>query len=213
MLNLPWKQSPGTLGNAARRRHHHCHDHAAGRSSKNGGPRDCRAELLQSIGYCTVYCQTRESPVLVSLRYLVEIGKSFDHYNFMLNQDESGQIIDQDRVGVSREIARIGLPLSTYTQWYWKIDLHNLFHFLRLRADQHAQYEIRAYSEKLSEIVKAWVPMAYDAFLEHQMNGAQLSSTALGVIRKLLDGEIVTQSDSGLSSREWRELMRILGRE
>jgi thymidylate synthase (FAD) len=151
--------------------------------------------------------------VLVSLRYLVEIGKSFDHYNFMLNQDESGQIIDQDRVGVSREIARIGLPLSTYTQWYWKIDLHNLFHFLRLRADQHAQYEIRAYSEKLSEIVKAWVPMAYDAFLEHQMNGAQLSSTALGVIRKLLDGEIVTQSDSGLSSREWRELMRILGRE
>jgi thymidylate synthase (FAD) len=139
--------------------------------------------------------------------------RSFEHYHFMLNQDESGQVIDQSRVGLSREVARIGLPLSTYTQWYWKIDLHNLFHFLRLRADQHAQYELRAYSEKLMEIVKAWVPIAYEAFIEHQMNGTQLSRTAISLIRRLLDGEKVTQADSGLSKREWIEVMRSLGRK
>jgi thymidylate synthase (FAD) len=138
---------------------------------------------------------------------------SFEHYHVMLNQDESGKTLDQGRIGLSREIARIGLPLSTYTQWYWKIDLHNLFHFLLLRTDSHAQYELRVYAEKILEIVKVWVPIAYEAFLEHQVFGYQLSRGALSVVRGLLNGDKITQPDSGLSGREWKDLMRALGRD
>jgi thymidylate synthase (FAD) len=138
--------------------------------------------------------------------------KSFDNYLEMLNQDASGGVVDQDRTGLSRELARIGLPLSTYTQWYWKIDLHNLLHFLRLRADAHTQYELRVYAMKLMEIVKAWVPITYEAFLEHHVEGQYLSRSALAVIRTLLAGEKIEQKNSHLSPREWRELMLLLGR-
>jgi thymidylate synthase (FAD) len=139
--------------------------------------------------------------------------RNFENYHYMLNESESGQILDQNRVGLARELARIGLPLSTYTQWYWKIDLHNLLTFLRLRVDQHAQYELRQYAEKILEIVRAWVPVTYEAFLEHQLHSAQLSHSAVKVVRRLLEGERLTQADSGLSSREWKEMMRIFGRE
>jgi thymidylate synthase (FAD) len=137
---------------------------------------------------------------------------SFEHYYEMLNQDASGKTIDHDSVGVSRELARIGLPLSTYTQWYWKIDLHNLFNFLQLRADVHAQYELQVYARRMLELVKLWVPAAYEAFLEHQFYGAHLSRAALKTVARLVAGEAVTQADSNLSSREWNELMRALGR-
>jgi thymidylate synthase (FAD) len=139
--------------------------------------------------------------------------ENFDHYHYMLNEGESGQLLDQNRVGLARELARITLPLSTYTQWYWKIDLHNLLNFLRLRSDPHAQHELRQYSDKILEVVKAWVPVTYAAFLEHQIHGVQLSRFAVKVVRKLLDGEKVLQPDSGLSKREWNELMRTLGRD
>jgi thymidylate synthase (FAD) len=135
----------------------------------------------------------------------------FEHYRWMLNEDDSGGPVDTSRRGISRELARIGLPLSTYTQWYWKVDLHNLFNFLRLRVDQHAQYEIRVYAEQILEIVKQWVPMAYQAFLEYQLNAANLSASALKVVSRLVDGQKVTQGDSGLTPREWRELMAVLG--
>jgi thymidylate synthase (FAD) len=138
--------------------------------------------------------------------------RSFESYYTMLNQDASGHIVDHDRVGLSRELARIGLPLSTYTQWYWKIDLHNLLHFLQLRSDVHAQYEFRLYAKRIMEIVKLWVPITYEAFLEHHLEGEYLSRSALAVVRKLLAGEAIEQENSHLSPRQWRELMQVLGR-
>src|SRR5262249_19040111 len=98
-------------------------------------------------------------------------------------------------------------------QWYWKTDLHNLLHFLALRADAHAQYEIRVYAETMLETVRRWVPLVHGAFLEHVMGAVQLSATAWTVLRRMLEGEAVTAETSGLGRREWRELMQALGRE
>lgn len=90
---------------------------------------------------------------------------------------------------VAREQARKDLPLSTYTEAYWKIDLHNLFHFLSLRMDSHAQYEIRAYANIIgNEIVAKWVPMAWEAFVDYRLNAAQLSRLEVEVIKQLLSG-------------------------
>ena len=122
------------------------------------------------------------------------------------------QPLDPARPGLARELARINLTLGFYTQWYWKTDLHNLMHFLSLRADPHAQYEIRAYAEIMLDTLKRWVPMTHAAFLEYRMNAATISATGLAVIRRLLAGEPVDQPSSGLSAREWRELMALLGR-
>src|SRR5436309_4827137 len=99
---------------------------------------------------------------------------------------------------VARELARIDLPLSTYTQWYWKIDLHNLMHFLSLRADPHAQYEIRTYAEAMLGTLARWLPMTHAAFLEYRMNAALISATGLAVIRRLIAGETVDRARSGL---------------
>jgi thymidylate synthase (FAD) len=106
----------------------------------------------------------------------------------------------------------MNLTLNTYTQWYWKTDLHNLFHFLRLRADSHAQYEIRAYAETMLDTLKRWVPMTHAAFLEYRLNAATISAAGLAVIRRLLAGDPVDQPSSSLSPREWRELMALLHR-
>ena len=114
--------------------------------------------------------------------------------------------------GLARELARMVLPTNFYTQWYWKIDLHNLFHFLSLRADPHAQAEIRAYALKLCEVVEKWVPLAYEAFRDYRIEGAGLSGPALKVLRRMLAGEEVALAGSGLSKREWTELMATLGR-
>jgi thymidylate synthase (FAD) len=115
--------------------------------------------------------------------------------------------------GLARELARMNLTLGFYTQWYWKTDLHYLMHFLSLRADAHAQYEIRAYAEAMLGTMQRWVPMTHAAFLEYRMNAVLISATALAVIRRMLAGEMVEQAASGLSAREWRELMVVLGRE
>ena len=140
--------------------------------------------------------------------------RAYAHYLEMLNEDEDGARSDETKPGLARELARIGLPLNVYTQWYWKIDLHNLFHFLLLRADPHAQYEIRAYAETILErVVRPWVPMAHRAFADYALGGARLSAGALAVVKRMLSGEDVSQAESGLSPREWRELMATLGRE
>jgi thymidylate synthase (FAD) len=136
--------------------------------------------------------------------------QAFQSYYWMLNEDSNGNKLDQGRSGLSRELARMNLPLSTYTQWYWKIDLHNLLHFLRLRADPHAQYEIRVYAEAILAVVKLWVPLVHNAFVEHELQGARLSKAALTVVRRMLDGESLDQTNSGLSRREWNELMALL---
>ena len=138
--------------------------------------------------------------------------KVYGDYVEMMNEDDEGAPIDPERQGLARELARMNLTLNFYTQWYWKIDLLNLFHFLSLRADDHAQYEIRAYAEVMIETVKRWVPLAADAFAQYRMGGANLSATGLEVVKRLIGGEDVGQEESGLSKREWRELMETLGR-
>ena len=129
-------------------------------------------------------------------------NRAYDHYEQMISED--GQ------KGLARELARMNLPANIYTQWYWKVDLHNLFHFLRLRADSHAQYEIRVYADVICEMVKDWVPAAYGAFEDYRMGGATLSATALVCIQRMLKGEEVTQENSGMSKGEWRELMGVI---
>uniref|UniRef100_A0A1A9VJN1 Thymidylate synthase (FAD) n=1 Tax=Glossina austeni TaxID=7395 RepID=A0A1A9VJN1_GLOAU len=114
--------------------------------------------------------------------------------------------------GLAREIARTNLMLNYYTQFYWKIDLHNLLHFLKLRADKHAQYEIRVYAEVMLDIIKKWVPMAYGAFVEYCLESVCISRTGLEVVRKLIKGENVTREESGIGKREWDELMFMLGK-
>ena len=138
--------------------------------------------------------------------------KAYGDYVEMMNEDDCGAPIDPERQGLARELARMNLTLNFYTQWYWKIDLHNLLHFLSLRADDHAQYEIRVYAETMMETVKRWVPLAAEAFAQYRMGGANLSAKGLEVVRRLIGGEDVGQEESGLSKREWRELMETLGR-
>jgi thymidylate synthase (FAD) len=137
---------------------------------------------------------------------------TYDHYAWMLNEDEAGNQVDPARQGLARELARMNLTLNTYTQWSWKTDLHNLLHFLSLRADSHAQYEIRVYAEAMLQTVKAWVPACYEAFADYRMGAVTLSAGMLAVVKRMLAGEAVTQAESGMSKREWRELMDTLGR-
>ena len=132
-----------------------------------------------------------------------DAGRAYDHYEAMLSQD--GQ------QGLARELARMNLPANIYTQWYWKVDLHNLFHFLRLRADAHAQYEIRVYAEAICAMVKDWVPFAYAAFEDYRMGGVTLSAKAVDCVRRMLAGEAVTQETSGMSKGEWREFEGVIG--
>ena len=131
-----------------------------------------------------------------------DAARAYDHYEAMLSQD--GQ------QGLARELARMNLPANIYTQWYWKTDLHNLFHFLRLRADAHAQYEIRVYAEAICRIVADWVPAAYAAFEDYRLGGATLSAKGLDCVRRILKGEQVTQETSGMSKGEWREFEGIV---
>jgi thymidylate synthase (FAD) len=139
--------------------------------------------------------------------------QTYDHYAEMLNEDEAGAARDPSRRGLARELARMNLTLNTYTQWYWKTDLHNLFHFLSLRADAHAQYEIRAYAEAMLRTVEAWVPVACQAFRDYRLGAVTLSAQMLAAVRRMLAGEPVDQRDSGLNRREWTELMAVLGRD
>lgn len=132
-----------------------------------------------------------------------DAARAYDHYEAMLSQD--GQ------QGLARELARMNLPANIYTQWYWKVDLHNLFHFLRLRADAHAQYEIRVYADAICKVVADWVPAAYAAFEDYRMGGVTLSAKAMACLRRMLAGEAVTQETSGMSKGEWREFEALLG--
>ena len=129
-------------------------------------------------------------------------NRAYDHYEQMISQE------GQD--GLARELARMNLPANIYTQWYWKGDLHNLFHFLRLRADEHAQYEIRVYADAICKVVADWVPAAYCAFEDYRLGGATLSGKALDCVRRMLKGEKVTQENSGMSKGEWREFEGVL---
>jgi thymidylate synthase (FAD) len=153
---------------------------------------------------------TEAAEVLGLLRE--DADRCYRDYTWMLNEGTEESPADPTRQGLARELARMNLTLNTYTQWYWKTDLHNLFHFLALRADSHAQYEIRVYAEAMLEMVDAWVPIAAQAFRDYRMGAVNFSAPMMAILRRMLAGEAVAQPDSGLSLREWREMMASLGR-
>ena len=134
--------------------------------------------------------------------------QTYSNYETLLNESSEGNIIDESKSGIARELAQMNLTLNTYTQWYWKIDLNNLLHFLALRADDHAQYEIRVYADAMLDIVKKWVPLTYEAFEDYRIGGTELSAKEVNLMRKLLKGEKVSFEEEGLSKREWSELQR-----
>ena len=136
--------------------------------------------------------------------------KTYENYETMLNERYDGSVIDEKKSGLARELARMNLTLNTYTQWYWKTDLLNLMNFLRLRADQHAQYEIRVYAEIMLETLKRWVPITYEAFMDYRVGSAEVSSKGLKVIKSFLNKNPLEYKSSGLSKREWNELMEVL---
>lgn len=174
-------------------------EHLAAQSSSN---RQGRGEVLDG---------EEAARVLELLRG--DAAQTYDHYAEMLNEDAEGEPLDPSRQGLARELARMNLTLNTYTQWYWKADLQNLLHFLALRADSHAQYEIRAYADAMLRTVAAWVPMTHEAFRDYRVGAVTLSAPMLGVVRRMVAGEAVSPEGSGLSKREWRELMESLGRD
>jgi len=133
--------------------------------------------------------------------------QTYNNYETMLNERYDGTVIDDKEVGLARELARMNLTLNTYTQWYWKTDLLNLMNFLRLRADHHAQYEIRVYAEAMLDTLKKWVPITYEAFMDYRVGGTEISAKGKIILQKLIKGEEVNVDQSGLSKREWNELM------
>jgi thymidylate synthase (FAD) len=139
--------------------------------------------------------------------------RTYDNYEKMLNERFDGTIIDEKKSGLARELARMNLTLNSYTQWYWKTDLLNLMNFLFLRADSHAQYEIRVYAEKMLDTVKKWVPITHAAFLDYRVGAAHLSSKGLKIVKSMINGTKVSFEDSGLSKREWNELMEVIDKK
>lgn len=137
--------------------------------------------------------------------------RCYGHYEDMLNLQASENDTEvnpfgfNEGEGLARELARMNLPVNFYTQWYWKIDLHNLFHFLSLRADSHAQYEIRAYAEIMLDIVKKWVPYCYQAFQDYRLDAMFFSGKEKEALRQLLDSSKLDKVSHKLSPREWRE--------
>ena len=174
-------------------------EHLAAQSSMN---RQGRGDVLEGAEAARVLDLLRE-----------DATRNYDHYLEMLNEDDEGAARDESRQGLARELARMNLTLNAYTQWYWKTDLHNLLHFLSLRADAHAQYEIRVYADAMLKTVEAWVPMAFEAFRDYRMGAVTFSAQMMAILRRMLAGEKVTQESSGLSKREWREMMEMLGQE
>jgi thymidylate synthase (FAD) len=139
--------------------------------------------------------------------------RTYDNYEKLLNERFDGTKIDENKIGLARELARMNLTLNTYTQWYWKTDLLNLLNFLFLRADDHAQYEIRVYADKMLDTVKKWVPITYQAFIDYRVGAAEISSKGLKVIKFMISGKEISQEESGLSRREWDELMEKLDKK
>ena len=157
-----------------------------------------------------------EQATWVQQLLIEDATRAYDHYGELLNQDRDGSPLDPNRDGLARELARINLSLNYYTQWYWKVDLHNLLNFLHLRADPHAQYEIRVYAEAiLDQIVKPWVPLSHEAFLDYRLDAHTLSRQAMQIVRRLVSMQLTAvekmRDGSGIGQREWGELMEALG--
>jgi len=137
--------------------------------------------------------------------------QTYTNYELMLNEKYDGSKINKTNKGLARELARMNLTLNTYTQWYWKTDLLNLLNFLSLRADSHAQYEIRAYADVMINSLKRWAPITFEAFMDYRVGGMELSAKGKVVIQKMLKGDKCDFENSNLSKREWNELMESFG--
>jgi len=136
--------------------------------------------------------------------------RCYDHYEELLNEGDDQKPLRPGEPQLARELARMNLTLNFYTQWYWKIDLHNLLHFLALRLDAHAQYEIRVYAEAIGQLVQRWVPQAWEAFCDYRLYAASLSRQELLAVQALLRGETPDYRALGLSPREQREFLQKL---
>lgn len=139
--------------------------------------------------------------------------RCYESYEGMLNEDLEGNTVDESKPKLTRELARMNLTLNYYTEWYWKIDLHNLLHFLNLRSDSHAQYEIRVYAEAMLDLVKKWCPFVYEAFEEYYLHGSYVSRKGLKVVQDMISGKTISQETSGMTKREWSELMEVLNKK
>ncbi len=172
-------------------------EHLAAQSTSN---RQGRGNLING---------TQADEILTLLKEDAE--RNYNNYEKMLNETYDGEKINPSKLGLARELARMNLTLNSYTQWYWKTDLLNLLNFLSLRADSHAQYEIRAYANTMIDTLKRWVPITYEAFMDYRVGGMELSSKGKAVITKMIRGEKCDIESSGLTKREWNELMSSLG--
>ena len=128
--------------------------------------------------------------------------RCYENYEQMLS--------NENKDGLARELARMNLPMNIYTQWYWKTNLHNLFNFLRLRADSHAQYEIRVYADEILRIISDWVPAAVAAFRDYRLDSVQISGKGLACLKRLLAGENVDLASSKMTPGEWKEFQSLL---
>jgi thymidylate synthase (FAD) len=164
------------------------------------GNRQGRGESLEA---------ERAAAVLQLLKH--DATRCYDHYQELLNEDEAGRTLRPGEPSLARELARINLTLGFYTQWYWKIDLHNLLHFLLLRGDAHAQEEIRVYAQAISDVAQRWVPLAWEAFVDYRLEAMTLSRAEGEAVRALLAGERPDLAALGLSKREQDELRAKLG--
>jgi thymidylate synthase (FAD) len=155
--------------------------------------------------------EQQSARVLALLRRDAE--QVYDTYEQLLNDQGDGTPVDAGAPQLARELARIDLTLAFYTQWYWKIDLHNLLHFLSLRMDAHAQYEIRVYGDLIGEIVRDWVPMAWGAFDDYRLGAASFSRQEVDLLRRAVAGEDLASllASADLSGREKGEMRRKLG--
>ena len=168
-------------------------EHLAAQSQNN---RQGRGEVLEG---------DQAKKVLDLLK--TDAERTYNNYEEMLNERYDGTVVDENTIGLARELARMNLTLNTYTQWYWKTDLLNLMNFLRLRSDHHAQYEIRVYAEAMLDTLKKWVPITFEAFMDYRVGGTEVSAKGKSVIQKLIKNEEISIEQSGLSKREWNELM------
>ena len=135
--------------------------------------------------------------------------RCYKNYTWMLNEKNSKEY-EKNRTSLSRELARIKFTLNTYTQWYWKVDLHNFMHFVSLRADSHSQFEIREYGKILLKILSKWTPLTYKAFLSYRLKSAELSMEAIEIIKKMIAGKKVTKSKSNLSSERMERVGKFI---
>ena len=162
--------------------------------------------IINNQGRGEVLSSEEASNVISILK--TDAEQTYANYETLLNESSEGGILDESKSGIARELARMNLTLNTYTQWYWKIDLNNLLHFLALRADAHAQYEIRVYADVMLDIVNKWVPITYSAFDDYRVGGTELSAKEVNFLKKLIKGENPSFEDEGISKREWAELQK-----